>query len=37
MNMRDWMKRGAALGFVFFFLKGLVWLIIAIAVAIGIF
>ena len=37
MKRKEWIKRGAAIGFLFFFLKGLAWLALAIAVAMGLF
>ena len=34
---RKWIRRGVSAGFLFFFIKGLVWLAVLIAAATGLF
>lgn len=36
MSMKKWVKHGSTVGFLFFFVKGLVWLGIAALAAVGI-
>ena len=37
MGAKKWIRRGTTAGFLFFLIKGLVWLALAIAASIGLF